>query len=69
MVKIKVTFFKETGKYYTEEYTEIEKDTPIFELVGILEERFSGQYKGMHMVAMLDEMEHGFPVMIPGDRR
>ena len=26
-------------------------------------------YKGMHLVAMLDEMANGYPVMIPASQR
>lgn len=74
-MKIKITLFKPSGKYYTEETVEIPVDgrlpdepMPVPHVVDWLEQEYKG-YRGMHLVAMLDELPNGYPVMIPADRR
>lgn len=73
---IKVTIFKEHGKYYTEESVTIpdsanstpEKPIQVYDIAEWLEKNYKA-YKGMHLVAMLDELDYGYPVMIPAERR
>ncbi len=66
---IKVTLFKPTGKYYTEETVHVPEELDqVFKIVEWLEASYKS-YKGMHLVAMLDEYDFGYPVMIPADRR
>lgn len=67
---IKVVLFKENGKYYTEETVGIpaEKSAQVMDVVDWLEQNYRA-YKGMHLVAMLDELPNGYPVMIPAGRR
>lgn len=68
-MKIKLIFFKDTGKYYTEETVEIPSDyLQVFQIADWIRENVKS-YKGMHLVAMLDELVHGYPIMIPADRR
>lgn len=74
-VKIKITLFKESGKYYTEETVEVPADgrlpdepMPVNRIADWLENEYRS-YKGMHLVAMLDELPNGYPVMIPAGRR
>lgn len=67
--EIKVTLFKPTGKYYTEETVTIpDKTMRVFQIVDWLQENYKA-YKGMALVAMLGELDHGYPVMIPADQR
>lgn len=66
---IKLVFFKDTGKYYTEETVEIpDKGMQVFQIVDWLRENVKS-CKGMTLVAMLDELDHGYPIMIPGNQR
>ncbi len=69
-MEVKVIFFKETGKYYTEENINVPAEVKqVYEIIDWLKENVK-DYKGMHLVAMLDEYEHGYPIMIPaGNRR
>lgn len=65
------TFFKPSGKYYTEETYEFENtdDEPwvIFDQV---KERFKNAYKGMHMSVTFDSnYGKGYPFMEPADKR
>lgn len=67
--EIKVTYFKSSGKYYTTETTCIPDGTmQVFQIVDWLRENCKG-YKGMNLVAMLDELDHGYPIMIPASDR
>lgn len=66
---VKATFFKDTGKYYTEEDIEVPAElVQVFDIVEWLEKNVHS-HKRMHMVCMLNEYENGYPCMIPADRR
>lgn len=66
---IKVTLFKETGKYYTEETISIPEGLgQVFQVVDWLRENYKS-YRDMHLVAMLDEMPNGYPIMLPIGQR
>lgn len=66
---IKVIFFKESGKYYTEETVSLPSDVvEVFQVVDWLKANTHG-YRGMYLVAMLDEMPNGYPILIPFDQR
>lgn len=72
-INIKVTLFKDTGKYYTEETVSIpcpdgRDNLQVFQVTDWLRDNYKS-YKGMHLVAMLDEMANGYPVMIPAGQR
>lgn len=66
---IKVTFFKKSGKYYTEETVHVPEDAKeVFQVSDWLRANMKS-YKGMYLVAMLDEMPNGYPILIPADQR
>lgn len=68
-VEITAVFFKESGKYYAEEKIAIpDKTMQVFQIVDWLRNNVKN-YKGMSLVAMLGELDHGYPVMIPGSER
>lgn len=71
-INIKVTLFKDTGKYYTEETVNIPnepgKALQVFQVTDWLRANYKN-YKNMHLVAMLDEMPNGYPIMIPANER
>lgn len=68
-VGIKLTFFKDSGKYYTEETVDLpDKAMQVFQVVDWLRDNMK-KYRGMHLVAMLGELDHGYPIMIPADQR
>ena len=68
-MEIKVTVFKPSGKYYTTETVTVPADVKeMWNIAEWLEANVTG-YKGMTLVAMMEEYEHGVPIMIPGDRR
>lgn len=72
-IDIKVTIFKDTGKYYTEETVNIpcpdgRDNLQVFQIADWLKENYKS-YKGMYLVAMLGEMPNGFPILIPADQR
>lgn len=72
-INIKVTLFKDTGKYYTEETVSIpcpdgRDNLQVFQVTDWLKEHYKS-YKGMHLVAMLGEMPNGFPILIPASQR
>ena len=70
MTQIKVVFFKpETGKYYTENYFNVPKNMEMYDLPDLLKETFANFCTDMDMVAMCDELEHGYPVMVPVELR
>lgn len=66
---IKAIFFKETGKYYTEETIRIPAGMDqVYQVVDWLRDNCK-THKGMYLMAMLDEMPNGYPVLIPADQR
>ncbi len=65
---VKATFFKESGKYYTDETIRVPEElSTVSEVHGYIRENTS--HRGMHLVAMMDEIPGGFPLMIPADQR
>lgn len=69
MKKIKVILFKETGKYYTEdEITLPDPNMAVYEIMDWLYENYKS-FSGMCLVAMLSELKHGYPIMIPAADR
>ncbi len=69
VMDIKVTLFKETGKYYTEDTVSIPANLDqVYQVVDWLRENYKS-YRDMHLVAMLGEMPNGYPVMLPIGRR
>lgn len=68
-IEILAVFFKDSGKYYAEEKIRIpDKAMQVFQIAGYLRENVK-TCKGMTLVAMLGELDHGCPVMIPGNER
>ena len=66
---VKATFFKPSGKYYTEETVQVPAElAEMFQVVEWIEANYRS-YKGMHMVMMMDEYANGYPCMIPAERR
>lgn len=66
---IGIVFFKEGGKYYTGEKVEIpDASMQVFEIADWLRANVP-HCRGMHLVAMLDELDHGYPIMIPASER
>lgn len=69
IAKIRVIFFKENGKYYTEDTVVIPSDDmQVFQIVDWIKDNVK-TCKGMHLFAMLNELEHGYPIMIPANQR
>lgn len=70
--EIKVIVFKETGKYYTEETVSIPcpdgRPLQVFDVTDYLRANYKN-YKNMRLVAMLDELPNGYPIMIPANER
>lgn len=66
-----VIFFKESGKYYTEELYEIkDTDAMIQNVMDDIIDRYRNYCTGMHMVVTFDDLySHGYPQMVPADRR
>ncbi len=69
----KVLFFKENGKYYTEEtvYIPMRRGLDeVYQIIDWLKENVK-QHRGMHLViAELSGYSNGYPIMIPAcDRR
>lgn len=71
-IDIKVILFKESGKYYTEETVSIPCGSPetaqVMDVADWLERNYKS-YRGMHLVAMLNELKNGYPIMIPAEKR
>ena len=44
------------------------KTMQVFQIVDWLQENYKN-YKNMALVAMLGELDHGYPIMIPADQR
>ena len=66
---VKLTFFKESGKYYTEETVAIPATAKeVFQISDWIRENVKS-YPSMYLVAMLDEYENGYPILITPDRR
>ncbi len=66
---IKVLFFKETGKYYTEETIQIpDGSMQVFEILDWLQSNIR-QHPGMYLTATLDELNQGYPILIPAGQR
>lgn len=66
----KVTYFKEYGKYYTEEFYELlNNDTYMFDLVEAFE-KYVTNYSGMHAVIECHfDYFNSYPLMIPACKR
>lgn len=68
-MEIKIVFFKDTGKYYTEETVKLPDGMDqAWQIADWLRET-QKQHKEMHLVAMLDELDSGVPVLIPAGQR
>lgn len=71
MKRVKVWVFKDTGKWYTEEYIEIpEEITMVYEIVDYITKNYN-KYKGMNLVLPFTErhVQFGHPCMIPAESR
>lgn len=71
MNKLKVWIFKESGKWYTEDTVMIPDNLyEVFQILEWLTENYKC-YNGMHLVIPFTEdfVNHGYPSMIPADRR
>ena len=69
MRKVKLMFFKPSGKYYTEEIREYDSTLQVFEIVDYIKENETG-YKGMYIVLVFDEDDDiGYPCMILAEDR
>lgn len=69
--KATVTFFKDYGKYYTEELYQFDniQDEP-YVVFDAIKECFKHSYRGMHMIVTFDEAyEKGYPFMEPAEER
>lgn len=61
-------YFRRSGKYYTEETVQMPSDIQPWQAAEWLEKNCS-RCKGMYLLAMLDEMPGGCPVLVPAERR
>lgn len=68
-MNIKIFVFKESGKYYTEEDYKIPGYLREVYQIAEYVEKYFNNYRGMHLVMLLDEFENGYPCMIPAERR
>lgn len=69
MRRLRLVFFKETGKYYTSEDAQVDESLPVCEIVDKLRKECRS-YMGMHLVILFDEHDPiGYPCMIPADQR
>jgi hypothetical protein len=67
--KVKLIFFKESGKYYTYEFNEYPKDMKVYEIIENIE-MYEKRYQGMYIVLeFYDNDDIGFPCMILPERR
>lgn len=67
--KVKLIFFKESGKYYTEEEIQVDRSLSVYEIIGDLENNYT-KYKGMHTVVLFaEDDEIGFPHLIKAEHR
>lgn len=67
--RVNLTFFKESGKYYTREEREYLKKLSVFELVEEIENH-ENAYPGMHIVLDFEEGDEiGYPCLILANNR
>ena len=68
-MNVRLAFFKESGKYYTEDTAYIpDRTMQVYQIADWLRANVKA-CKGMHLVAMLGELDHGYPVLIPASER
>ena len=66
---VKATFFKATGKYYTEDTVQVPADlTEMWQISDWVKANYTG-YASLHMVMMMDEYKNGYPLMFPAGTR
>lgn len=70
MRKIKLWFFKPSGKWYDEEVIEVDETLQVFEIVEYVSKGIR-HHSGMHCVIPFDGCDdiNGYPCMIPADMR
>lgn len=70
MRKVKLNFFKDSGKYYTSEDAYFKEDIPVYDIISIIQHT-EHRYKDMHICIQFNEMDNiGFPCLILAqDRR
>ncbi len=67
--KVKLLFFKPSGKYYTEEEREYDSSLYVYQIIENVRDN-EKDYSGMHIVGLFsDGDEIGFPFMINADDR
>ena len=69
MREVKLLFFKESGKYYTDEIRGYDRLLQVFEIVDDIKEN-EKYYKGMHIVLEFDKDDDiGYPCLILANDR
>lgn len=69
MRTVKALFFKESGKYYTDEDIEVPENlTHVYKVVDWICDNYH-KYPHLHMFMLMNEFPNGYPVMIPKDSR
>ena len=67
--KVKLLFFKPSGKYYTDEIRKFNRSLQVYEIVDDIKEN-EPAYKGMHIVLEFDtDDDIGYPCMILANDR
>ena len=69
MRTVKLLFFKESGKYYTEEELEFPEAWQVYQIVEHIEQNVT-MYRGMFIVLQFDPADDkGYPCLIIPERR
>ena len=67
--KVRLVFFKESGKFYTEETKEYNRELQVYEIVDDIKEN-EQSYKGMHILLdFAEDDDIGYPCMILAEDR